>query len=451
MSATSVIQATSPTAAGRLPLIGHALALWRRPFEFLCALADIGEVVRVDLAGSPTYFLTTPALIHDVLVGQGRVFDKGRIFDRMIPLFGNGLITSTESFHRQQRRTMQPLFSHAHVADWVAIMHRQAQRLVDSWRPGQTVAVDDIMYELTCRTVTEIMFSQAATGNVVKRMQSDLPRMSRDTVRRALTPSAVQRIIPDSFASAPGRIQATLDQLIGHYRANPEQHDGDLLGLILSAQDDAGRHMSDLQARDELLTILVAGTEPTAVTLAWMFHELGRHPAVLDRLRAEINDVLGGNPVTAADVDRLPSLTNVLNETVRLHPALVIMRRPVVDVRIGPDALPVPAGTEIAFSPYAVHRDSRFYPNPRQFDPDRWDTADTATLPKGAYVPFSDGTRRCIGEHFGWTEMVVAATAVLARWNLRPTAGCQVRPVAAGIPRISELPMTVHPHHLTQR
>lgn len=435
-----------PVAPGRLPLVGHAAALWRDPLGFPRSLTAIGDIVRVDLGRLPVYFLTTQELVHEVLVTQGRHVDKGRIFDRLRPLFGNGLITSAEAYHRRQRRLIQPLFDNSKVATYVAAMCKHAGAMAASWVPGQTVAVDAAMYELTMTTVGEIMFSAAMAKPAVAEAQRWLPLLSKDTVRRAFVPEFFDKIplpMHRGFGIGPQRMRDVLDQLIRDYHANPDQHD-DLLALVLSARDpETGEGMTDQQARDELLTILVAGTEPTAVTLAWAFHELGRHQEVQRKLREELDTVLEGQPLTHDKMRHLGYTNQVLNEVTRLHPALAVMRRPTAPIELG--GVSVPAGTELAFSPKALHRDPRYFGQPDSFDPDRWAPERAGQVPRTAFIPFSDGSRRCIGENFGWVEMVVALANIVPRWNLSPAPGHSVREVAAGIPRVDALPMIVEP------
>jgi cytochrome P450 len=435
-----------PVAPGRLPLFGHTAALWLNPLGFPRSLARIGDIVRVDLGGLPVYFLTTRELVHEILVTQGHNVDKGRIFDRLRPLFGNGLITSAEAYHKQQRRMIQPLFENSKMASYSGVMRKHAIAMAKSWTPGQTVAIDAAMYALTMTTVGEIMFSVSMAAHAISEAQCLLPKLSKDTIRQAFAPDFCEWVLPPihkGFGVRSQRMHRVLDQLIEDYHANPDKHD-DLLGLILSARDpESGQAMTDQQARDELATILVAGTEPTAVTLGWVFYELGRHPQVQQKLREELGSVFGDQPFAHDKMRDLAYTNRVLNEVTRLHPALTVMRRPTVPIELG--GVSIPAGTELAFSPRALHRDPRYFDNPDTFDPDRWLPERACEVPRTAFIPFSDGSRRCIGENFGWVEMVVALASILPRWHLSPAPGRKVREKAAGVPRVSALPMVVEP------
>lgn len=441
-----------PVAPGRLPLFGHTAALWLNPLGFPRSLARVGAIVRVDLGGLPVYFLTTQELVHEVLVTQGQHVDKGHIFDRLRPLFGNGLITSAEAYHRKQRRLIQPLFDNSKMASYAGVMRKHAIAMAKSWAPGQTVAIDEAMYELTMTTVGEIMFSVAMAKPAIAEAQLLLPKLSKDTIRQAFAPDFCEWVLPPihkGFGVRAQRMHHVLDQLIQHYHANPDKHD-DLLALVLSARDpESGQAMTDQQARDELLTILVAGTEPTAVTLAWVFHELGRHPEIQQKVREELNSVFGDQPFTHNKMRDLAYTNRVLNEVTRLHPALAVMRRPTVPIELG--GVSIPAGTELAFSPRALHRDPRYFDNPDTFDPDRWLPERAHEVPRMAFIPFSDGNRRCIGENFGWVEMVVALASIIPRWRMSPASRRRVREMAAGVPRVNALPMVVEPCALPAR
>lgn len=428
-----------PIAPGRLPIVGHAVALWRDPLGFVCSLTLHGEIVRVDLGSWPVYFLTTPHLVHEILVTQGRHVDKGRSFAKLRPLFGNGLMTAEGEFHREQRRVIQPLFLRDHVRGYIDTMRERASAMAGSWQAGRQLAVDRAMYELTLTTVVEVMFSARVTPQIVAEVQRALPAIASGTIRRAFTPGFLDRApLPFNreYDAATQSLHRVLGQLIGDGRETAGDH-RDLLSLLFSTG------MSDQQIRDELVTILITGTETTATTLAWAFHELARHPAVEDGLTAELDTVLRGRPITAADIPRLPHMNQFLNEVTRLHAMLVSMRRATAPVRLGDCEFP--AGTEFAYSPYMLHHDPRRYRDPEALDPRRWEAA-SAGRPGGQdFIPFGDGNRKCLGEHFAWSMLVVSLATILARWRLRPVPGHEVREVAAAVPKPDRLSMTPVP------
>lgn len=194
---------------------------------------------------------------------------------------------------------------------------------------------------------------------------------------------------------------------------------GDLLSMLLEAQDSDGSDggMSDKQARDEVVTLFVAGQETTAVALAWTWFLLSQHPKAAAQLHQELQRVLDGRLPTSADLPSLPYTRVVFAEAMRLYPpAWILERRALRDVRLRDHV--IPAGSLVCASQYLVHRDPRWYPEPERFDPTRWLPEVVARRPKFAYFPFGAGTRVCVGEQFAWMEGVLVLATVAQR--MRP-------------------------------
>jgi cytochrome P450 len=194
---------------------------------------------------------------------------------------------------------------------------------------------------------------------------------------------------------------------------------GDLLSMLLLAQDTEGDGggMTDLQLRDEAMTIFLAGHETTANMLTWTWYLLSRHPDIEARLHAEIDAALGDRLPTANDLARLPYSRMVLAEAMRLYPpAWIIGRR-----ALGPfeaAGYEIPARSIILASQYVTHRDARWFPDPERFDPERFTPEQQAARPKFAYFPFGGGPRVCIGEQFAWMEGVLVLATIAQRWKL---------------------------------
>jgi cytochrome P450 len=221
------------------------------------------------------------------------------------------------------------------------------------------------------------------------------------------------------FAAAKDRLDAIIGRIIAERRASGEDR-GDLLSMLLAAQDDEGdgRGMSDAQLRDEAVTLFLAGHETTAnaLTFAWLL--LDRHPAVAARMREELSAVIGDRDPGPADVPRLPYLHAVVAETMRLYPpAYIIGRRSIAPVAIR--GVEFPTDTIFLVSPWIVQRDARWWPAPERFRPERWlDDAAGAERPKLAYFPFGAGTRICVGEQFAWMEAMLCLAVLARRWDV---------------------------------
>ncbi|MFG3507020.1 cytochrome P450 [Streptomyces sp. NPDC047821] len=436
-----------PRAPGAVPLLGHALALWRDPLGFLSSLhRHDGDLIRVDLGTLPMYVVTTPELVHEVTVVQARSFEKGRFFDRLRPLAGNGLANSDGELHMRHRRMIQPLFSRERITGYSEIMSSNAQALADSWAPGDVIDLEPAMAGYAVETLARTLFSTDIGLPAVDAVRRNLPVLLTNLLIRAASPKLLDRLpIPANrrFDKAAANLRAVIDEVIATSRAaGPTEHD-DLLSLLLTAQDpESGSNLSDENVRDELSTILFAGAETTAATLAWTFHELAARPDVEERLVAEIREVVGDGPVTAQHVPELQGIRRVIDEVIRLHGVTLLMRRTTAPVTLG--GVRMPAGTEVAFSLYALHRDSSLYENADVFDPDRWLPARQAQGPgRRAYIPFGAGNRRCIGDLFVWTEATIAIATILRRWKLVPVPGHTPREVASAVAHADRIPMTV--------
>jgi cytochrome P450 len=216
---------------------------------------------------------------------------------------------------------------------------------------------------------------------------------------------------------ARARLDAIVYGLIRARRATGEDR-GDLLSMLLLAQDeeDTGRGMTDVQVRDEAMTIFLAGHETTANALMWTWYLLSQSPDVERALHAEIDRVLGRRLPTVADIASLPYVERVVTESMRLYPpAWIIGRRAIQPYAIGGYTLP--ARSILIMSPWIVHRDARYYADPARFDPDRWMPEFKASIPQFAYFPFGGGPRRCIGESFAWMELVLIVATVAQQWR----------------------------------
>lgn len=312
----------APAAPGRLPLLGHALPLWRRPIAFLESLREHGDIVRLDIGTWPVHVLTSPDHVHAVLVQQAQQFGRGRIFERLRPMFGNGIVTTDGDFHRKQRRMVQPAFHRNHITEYAEVMGRAAEAMCASWTAGEEVSMLTETRRYALSSVAEMTFSGGLSGQAIAEVHRSLPIVLEGMLLRAVMPKSLDLLpIPPNrkFDAAAARLRRVIDQVIAQYGVEQEDRH-DLLSLLLSGVDpDTGAGMSAEQVRDEIIAILFAGTETSATTLAWIFHEIGQHPEVEKRLHEEVDAVVGAGPVRPEDLPRLTYTNNVFQEALRLH------------------------------------------------------------------------------------------------------------------------------------
>ena len=433
-----------PVAPGRLPFFGHTLPMLRKRFAFTGNLRGRGDLVEVHLGPLRTLFVASPRLTHQVLVTDAPKFHKGRMYDKFRPFVGNGLALSNGAFHLRQRRMVQPAFHRDRIAGYAATMVRATRDLVQTWRPGEVRRIEADMQGLAVTIVGEALFSTEIGRKAIDEARRSVFVIIKNGILRALSPGFVEKLpIPANreFDGAISRMRAIVHEVLESRRDDDTDH-GDLLSTLLAARDsETGRPMTDEQVFDEVVTLLTAGIETTALALAWIFHEIAANPEVERRVLAEVDEVLGGRPVTIDDVPKLTYLGQVANEVLRKYPLWLVMRRTAEEVELGGTRLA--PGTEVILSPHTLHHDPRHFPDPERFDPDRWTPERAQRLPKGAFVPFGGGIHHCVGNHFALTEIAVVVATVCSRYRLVPDRPVRTRFTNAAYP--SDLMMQVVP------
>lgn len=423
-------------------------ALRTDPLGFFAALRAHGDVAHALVRG-PGFDFVRFTLVHDpahikrILVDDDANFEKPRALKVMKLILGDGLLTSEGEMHKRQRRMMQPAFHRDAILRYAPTMVDCAARAEAGWRAGDRLDMARALMRITLEIAGHTLFGVDVTadadqiGGALSTLMQGFPDL--------LSPlSPLLRLLPTQKNRAMKRALALLDETIYRFiaarRASGDLGD-DLLGRLLAAEDEGKPGMTAQQVRDEAITLFLAGHETTAVALAWTFDQLARHPAALAALHAELDAVLAGRLPTADDLPRLVYTRRALQESMRLFPpAHAFGRRVVADYSLGPYT--IPGGRSMLFiSPYLLHRDARWYPDPLAFRPERWTPEFEASLPRFAYAPFGGGPRVCIGAGFAWMEGTLALATLLRRLTVELAPGADVRPVPSVTLRPSELPM----------
>jgi cytochrome P450 len=398
----------------------------------------------MDLGPKRIYVLNEAELVHKLVVKGGASIEKGRLFDKAAPVLGNGIAMSHGQFHAGQRRSMQPAFSRRELKLYFHSMTELADETIGSWAPDLPIPLYENLYALSLQIVAKCLFSTDLDREMINALRYALPIIHDRVALRTLAPFGALSKLPikwnTEFESAIRLEHSVIQQIVegGRDRANPTN---DLLTMLLQAKDPvAGVPLSDEQIRDEVRIVLVAGAESTSLITAWLFDTLARHPEVEVGLRAELAS--GRNRVVdTRDLRTAPYLRQVITEVMRLYPPMWIdMRRSTEKLRLGGHEFP--PGTEFAYSPYALHRESVVYRNPLLFDPHRWAEGEGLSHRNRHYLPFGLGAHRCIGEHFGWLEVAVLTSVILSHWTLRPIPGHEARENAGSMMRPGKLLMS---------
>ncbi len=413
--------ALPPGPVSKFPLV-HLFSLRRDLIGFFAQSCEkYGDLVRVKIGPREVFFFRHPDYIRDVLLTNQRNFIKSRGLQMSKKLLGEGLLTSEGDFHRRQRRLAQPAFHRQRLAGYADAMVSSALETSAGWRAGQTLDIYQEMMRLTLIIVGRTLFG-SNVGDVTDQVGHALTEAMSLFKRVTLPFGELLDLLPlpsnRRFQEAVATLDSIVYRMIREHREDSRDR-GDLLSMLLLAQDEEGdgAGMTDQQVRDEALTIFLAGHETTAVALSWTWYLLSLHPQVENRLHEEVDRVLGDAPATIESAAELRYTRMVFAEAMRLYPpAYVIGRQAVNDYSIAGYA--VPAGSAILMSQFVTQRDPRFFPQPDQFDPERWTPEREASRPKFSYFPFGGGARLCIGESFAWLEGVLTLATLARRWKI---------------------------------
>jgi cytochrome P450 len=402
------------------------LAARKDPLGFLLALANrYGDVAYFHAGPFNAYLLSNPDHIRDVLVTNNANFMKGQGIQEMKRLLGEGLLTSEGELHKRQRRLIQPMFHHKRIEGYGHTMVEHARRLSDTWDDGQVIDVHEQMMRLTLWIVARTLFDtdveEGGTRQVAEALGTVLDLFDRLTSPLFILLARFGYSPEDRrFKEAKETLDRVIYGMIEERRRTGDR--GDLLSTLLSAQEADGDRMSDLQVRDEAMTIFLAGHETTANALTWTWYLLSQHPDVEARLHQELDSILGDRPPTVADLPSLTYTERVLSESLRMYPPAWIVGRRALEAH-EVDGYTIPAGSIVVASEYIVHHDPRWFPDPYRFDPDRWVPERVAKRPKFSYFPFGGGQRLCIGEPFAWMEGELLLATIAQRRKLRLVRG----------------------------
>jgi cytochrome P450 len=419
-----------PGPKGKL-LVGNLLDFRRNPPEFLLNAANQhGDVAYLTFGPQKVFLVNSPELIKDILVTNPKNFIKSRGLQMAKRFLGEGMLTSEGEFHRRQRRLAQPAFHRQRIANYADSMVHYSTKLRDGWHDGETLDISQEMMRVTLSIVGKTLFDaevESEASEIGEALTALLKMFERITNPFASILAKLPLPSNARMDKARKRLDETIYRIINERRKTPEDR-GDLLSMLLMAQDEEdGGSMTDKQVRDESLTLFLAGHETTANALTWTWYLLSQNPEVEAKFHEEIDTLLDGRLPTFADVPNLRYTEKIFAESMRLYPpAWTIGRQVLNDYPLGQYI--APKGSIILMSPYVMHHTAHFYPEPFQFDPERWTPEVRDARPKFSYFPFGGGPRVCIGEQFAWMEGILLLATLAQPWRMRLAEGQIVQP-----------------------
>lgn len=391
--------------------------------DFLGYLLDAAQhgdwVLLRPAPGMKIYLANHPDLIEDILVRRPELFHKARMTRRMVGKFlGNGLVLSEDETHGQQRRQLQPAFHGRRLVAHAPLIADITRQHIAQWRVGQTIRIDAEMTRLTMSVLVRTVFGvdQRDDGQGIGPAMQQFAESMESRFRSVPLPDW----LPLPRHRREQQAIATLDAAIARVvQAQSGSTGNALISMLMTTPEPLGF----TQIRDHLATFYFAGHETTAKLLTWTLHLLSQHPDVAARLNQELDGIADDVPLSVIRLSELTYLDQVLKEALRLYPpAWVFDREPIEDITLGGHR--VPKGATIYLSPYVIQRDARWFPNPQQFDPDRFHSSRAAEISRYAYFPFGYGPRNCIGR--GIAELNAKATLLVLLKTFRFTSSGRV-------------------------
>ncbi|MFC7018755.1 MULTISPECIES: cytochrome P450 [Haloarcula] len=424
----------SPPAPPGWPALGHTVGFARDPFGFVAeAVESTGDVFRMRLLGKDVTVVAHPDHVGAVLRDRER-FAK---LDDFTVAFGEALLAVEGDQWRRQRHAMEDFFSPTRIGEYASTMSALAHDRLDGWDAPATVRLDEEMRVLALENLFEVVLGHSIAGAELASLTEAAHALNgwfepTSWVLPDWVPTPARRRFRRGSAALRERARSLLSA------AGTDPDADSLLATLASLREDPTSGFDESAVLDQVVGMLFAGHETTALAMTYALHQLGLHPAVAERAAAEVDAVLDGR-ATLSDLQDLEYVERVVDETLRLYPPVHAIPRVTTEaVEVGDWHLP--AGEQVLLSVWNVHRDSRFYDAPRTFDPDRW--AGTSPREKAdAFVPFGSGARICIGRHFARLEMKAVLAAVLSRYRLEASDEIAVAPQMTAQP---DGPVRVH-------
>lgn len=427
--------ADAPGPAGRF-LLGSAPDFNKDPLDFMVSMMrDHGDVAHAKFGPMDAYFLSHPDGVKRVFMDNHRNYRLPPLFEDMREFLGDGLLTSEGEHWRTHRRMIQPAFHMEKLAAMAETMTQitadDLSRWDDAKGAGEPVDMMERFMQLTLRVAGVCLFGMDLSQDVTTVLDAArvcIDHMADRSRQLFRLPIAVPTEANRRFVQARSTLDHVVLGLAEERRRGRSPQRPDVLQLLLDARDeDTQRGLDEKELRDELLTMMGAGTETTALTLMWTCAFLSKYPAIRRALDEEARRVLGGRTPTLADTRNMPLTKQVIDESMRLRPPFYVGSR----MAVGEDMIQgvtIKPGSVIIASTYAMHRHPKIWPNPEGFDPDRFDAAASKERHPLAFLPFGAGPKKCIGMNFATMEMQLVLPMVLQRFDLHLLPGLEPEP-----------------------
>lgn len=407
--ATEVIDGLPPGPAMPRTLQSVGFMVRNIPFARR-ARKNYGDMFTARIFGFPSIVvISDPKLIRQTLTADPKHLHAGTGSPLGPVLGANSLLAIDEDIHLRQRRLLLPPFHGERMQSYSDAFAEITDEVLDRWKTGEEFPTLESMQEITLRAILVTIFG--AHDSSLERLEDLIPRAVDIGQKMVLLRFAQKDLGPLSpwgrFLRLRKQIDEVCDELMDEARRDPDLAErSDMLALLVQATHEDGTPMSDPEIRDQLMTMMIAGHETTASTLAWAVERMRRNPRVLDKLTQSVR---------AGETEYLNAF---FDETLRARPTVNFAVRSVQYRPFELGGYRLPVGTRIASHPGLTHDDPRLFKEPKLFRPERFLEERPSNY---AYIPFGGGVRRCIGASFARMEFAVVITRILERFDVLPT------------------------------
>ncbi|MBD2301876.1 cytochrome P450 [Nostoc sp. FACHB-190] len=385
----------------------------------------------------PMVFLSHPQAIQQLFTENLSNLDSRGSAQVLQPLLGeNSLILLSGTSHQRQRKLLTPPFHGDRMKAYGNIIADITKEVISQWKFDQAFSVRDSMQEISLRVILQAVFgiTEGERYTQLQKLLASILDLSGSNLRATISFLPIMQV--DLGSWSPWGIflrqREQIDQLlyaeIQERRNHPESSGNDILSLMMSARDENGEPMTDVELRDELMTLLVAGHETTASALTWALYWIHRQPQIREKLLSELDSF--GNNAALEEITRLPYLTAVCQETLRIYPIAMITIPRIVKQPIEIMNRQFDPGTLLVGCIYLTHRRSDLYAEPQQFKPERFLERQYSLY---EYLPFGGSNRRCLGMAFALFEMKLVLATVLSHIDLALVDDSSVKPIRRGV------------------
>ena len=418
---------------------------------------QLGELYYINMGPLPGFYATADlGMVDEILLKQRARFKKSSMYDGLSLMTGKGLVTNEGEHWKRQRRLAAPAFHMAHLQKVFSLMLEEIDTCIDQLeqRAGEVIHWEQVVIALTMNVVVKGLIGVTLAGDT-----------ERFAAASQLGLAHAMRLWKDPFFKYTQHISGAkkrfdtenaflgelIDRFIQERRETGNEGKLDVMSMFMTAVDEeTGEPMDDQQLRDEIMTMFLGGHETSSHTLSWGLLRLRKHPDVVDKIREEVDRVVGDAPLQFSHISQLKYTEMVLNEMMRLDAAVWTIARTCTETITFSNGLSFPANTQFMIPIYAIQRNPKYWPDPGEFRPERFADGLPKKDLKHSYMPFGAGPRICIGSRFAMLELSAILVSLLRRFDVEILSESATYEAAITLAPTSHIDIRVGPRAVTR-